>query len=176
MPRQQLARTKRTRPPFPSAAAFKRLPLGLMLIAIGLGPISANRPWWRCLQALTWTPITATITIAKADGDLRYTYPHDGVPYQGTVHHFNDGGPLSPSAARLDFVRTRVPGETVTAYVNPFDPADSVLSRSLNMRHSVLILNLIFLAVFCIPGAVLLTLSIRRLVAYRRAMRPFALA
>lgn len=164
---------KRTRPHFPSAAVFKRLPLGLLLIAIGLAPISANRPWWRSLQSLSWTPATATITIAKAEGDLRYTYAYDGVTYQGSVYHFEDGGPLTPSAARLDFTRTRIPGEAVTVYVNPFAPQDAVLNRSLNMRHSILIRNLVFLAAFSIPGAVLLAFALRRLLRYRREMRQF---
>ncbi len=78
----------------------------------------------RARASLAW-PAAEGIVLSRLDGDggaLRYVYSHDGRSYESTRRRNFVGWFMT--APRLE----PRPGEAVTVYVNPADPAYSVIS------------------------------------------------
>jgi hypothetical protein len=98
---------------------------------------------WRVIGAKNWIRVSGTVIQSpsaghntegqsEATGSLRYTYAYGGIRYTGERTGLNSLGEAFPLAGIVD--RSQLanyrPGETLTVYLDPAHPSDSVLDRS----------------------------------------------
>lgn len=148
--------------------------LGVLSLLMGLGiflfmvlPVLDD---WH--DARDWEPVEATllrVALETHPGSdrttyeavARYRYRYGGRERTGDRVAIasggdNIGGFQENLYRQLEQARAR--GETVTAWVNPLDPAEAVLNRDL--RFELILVYLLFVALLPVTGIVLLTLGL----------------
>jgi hypothetical protein len=100
------------------------------------------RPLWNVARASEWVATPCTIVSSKlnvdtsADGstysvDVAYRYTYAGREYEGTRYDFVSISSNTSVAAKKRIVESHAPGTRATCYVNPDDPAESVINPGL---------------------------------------------
>jgi hypothetical protein len=115
------------------------------------------RPMQGVLQARQWTPtpcvIQSSAVATKGSGknqkfypDILYSYSFNGAQYNSTRwNHFSGNTKSSADAERV--VRRFPAGASTQCYVNPANPAQAVLDRSMPPSARFGLLTLIFVAI-----------------------------
>ena len=128
------------------------------------------RPLINCQKAKSWEAVQATVLASEvkshrdSDGDttysvyIRYKYLHNGHTYTGDRYSFM-GGSSSGYESKAEKVRQNPPGKEITIYVDPADPAESIIDRSMKW---ILIIGL-FPIIFIVVGAVIMISGFRNL-------------
>ncbi len=145
---------------------------GLVFFLVGMIPgYIALSTLVQSFQARSWTPVAATVLAAELDvshGDDsttysvsgRYRYEVGGQAFESTRISFDTGsdniGDFHHRTHAL-LEQHRRSGEPVTAYVNPDDPSEAVVVRS--MRWGMFAFMMIFPLVFGGVGAVVMAMS-----------------
>lgn len=118
------------------------------------------RPTMDWLRAQSWHAVDAVIEkawLAVIPGDdndsrkveVRFRYPYHGTTHVGTRHSFSSASSNIGVGGKEQVVESLPPGKTVTCWVNPADPNEAVLDRSL---PSQAILGLFFATPFITVG------------------------
>lgn len=153
------ARTNRAAVPFLFGGVF---------LAIGLGVTYGTfvRPLLRQIKARGWRPVEAVVTksaVRVHSGEdttysvyIAYRYEIDGRTWLGDRYRFSSGS-SSGRSAKQQIVSAHPVGHKITIYVDPNDPAASVIMRD---AGRALYLGLIPL-VFALVGAAVLVFGIR---------------
>ena len=162
-------------PSFPGLALFL-IPFGLIFLLAGLAPMLGLIPWFSWYEMRDWRETKATLT--QTSDQLTYEYDWEGHHFMQNTYSADDGeDQTSPGKAK--FLAGHKPGEVVTAYVNPADPAEAVIMRDIDWESHKddLMFGGIFIAVFGLVGAgcagsgfYMLIRYIRQLLQYRRSM------
>ncbi len=135
--------------------------IGAVFLLAGLGTGAAMWPWLTGpIRARSWVPVRATVVSStvrrhRSTGtrggssvtyrvDILYRYGWRGRTYLSNRYGFI-GGSSSGYYGKRDIVRRYPPGTKVIAWVDPHDPARSVLVRGYTLRHLVLLFPLAFI-------------------------------
>lgn len=115
------------------------------------------RPLWGVATAQAWTETPCTIVSSEVevhggDGDtysieIKYDYEFHGQQFRGERYHFMDGGASSGRAGKQAVVDQYPIGLHSTCWVDPGDPAQSVINRGLTLDMLWGLFSLPFLAV-----------------------------
>jgi hypothetical protein len=145
------------------------VPFGSIFLLIGLLMIKPLlvEPVQKTRDAKTWDEVPAVVVSSKVkshssdDGTtyspyIAYRYTVEGQEYFGDQYTFM-GGSSSGRAAKAEIVRRYPKRKNFTIYVNPVNPAESVITRNASPS---LLLGLIPL-VFAIVGAVIIVAGFR---------------
>jgi Protein of unknown function (DUF3592) len=131
----------------------------LILIGAAIGAVGAFL-WSRAREQFSWDAVDGTICAAAVDFDweyyrpkIEYTYVYQGRTFRGTrlrslALSVNWSGPARRAVAKYPV------GSTVTLYVNPRYPGESVLERGADPTFIPFIL--IFSVPFVVAGLRLL--------------------
>ncbi len=159
------------RTPVTARANRVALPIlfGVVFLAIGLGVTYGTfvRPLQRQVEARDWVPVEAVVTksaVRVHSGDdtttysvyIAYRYDFNGQAWQGDRYRFTSGS-SSGRFAKQQVVSAHPVGRKITVYVDPADPAESVILRD---AGRALYLGLIPL-IFALVGAAALVFAIR---------------
>lgn len=134
------------------------IPFFLLFVAVGLGLgyFLLYRPLARLVVARSWTALACVVessTVRSHEGDDSTTYSVDivyryevgGRTYRGNRYDFL-GGSSSGYEAKQRVVDAHPVGTTVTCFVDPLDPASSVLQRGWSAKYLLGLLALPFFA------------------------------
>ena len=123
------------------------IPFFLLFVAVGLGLgyFLLYRPLARLVVARSWTALACVVessTVRSHEGDDSTTYSVDivyryevgGRTYRGNRYDFL-GGSSSGYEAKQRVVDAHPVGATVTCFVDPRDPASSVLQRGWSAKY-----------------------------------------
>jgi hypothetical protein len=121
-----------------------RIALGLffsVFLATGLGATYALavKPWMQVWKARSWTPVSCVILSSEVKTNhgsdsttysvaIAYAYDVNGRTYEGNRYDFTTGSSSGRKAKRAIVERYREGRETM-CYVNPENPAESVIER-----------------------------------------------
>lgn len=121
------------------------------------------RPLQKCHAAKSWQTASATVLSSEvkshrdSDGDttysiyIRYKYQFNNTPYTNDRYSFLEGS-SSGYDSKAKIVHSHPAGKKITIYVNPENPSDSVINRSMKW---ILIIGL-FPLVFVVVGAAIM--------------------
>jgi len=131
-------------------------PIGFRILALVIGILfggggiallfsSTINPIIKSAYSSNWLPTPATVTGSGLDnssdrhGDtyqiaISYTYTHNEIAHQGNRYSFNQGATSIGISAMEKIIKAHPKGTPVTIYINPDDPTESVVSRSLPLR------------------------------------------
>lgn len=162
-------------PSFPGVALLL-IPVGLIFLLAGLAPALGLIPWFSWYEMREWRETKATLT--QTSDQLTYEYDWEGHHFMQNTYSADDGEDQT-SPGKTKFLSSHKPGEVVTAYVNPADPAEAVLMRGIEWEShgDDLRFAAIFIAIFgtvglgcACGGFYMLVRYIRQLLQYRRNM------
>lgn len=103
--------------------------------------------------------------------DIMYSYTFDGKKHRSNRYGFMRGS-SSGHAGKAEIVRQYPPGASSICYVNPDDPGESVLSRSLGAEVLLVLFPLVFMGVGGGGMAYALFFSSGKRKKYSRTRRP----
>jgi hypothetical protein len=151
---------------------------GTVLLLVGFAPILGVGvlPVWHWSRSRDWAPTPATIEMSKSvvtssgkggrswHPEVLYRYA-----WKGETHRSSDIGPgrKDSESSTSRFVREHPPGSKTTCLVNPIDPTEAFLDRSLSWWSLLALPFLLFPAV----GIFLLRLGWRNLRKSRTGLR-----
>ena len=131
-------------------------------------------PWLRSQEAASWSEVPAVVLSSEiavnrsGDGgptyrpNIVYRYEFDGEPFESNV--YGPAGHVSTSdrSAAFEAVKRHPPGEDVSAYINPADPADAMLNRDWSLGLEA------FVLVFPMAGLIVAAVGVIGLLLHRR--------
>lgn len=166
-------------PSFPSNALFL-IPFGLIFLMAGLAPALGLLPWHSWFEMRDWRETKATLT--QTSDQLTYEYDWDGHHFMQNTYSADDAED-GANAGKARYMANHKPGDVVTVYVNPQEPAEAVLLRDIDWESHKddLKFVLIFVGAFslvglglAVGGFYMLIRYIRELLQYRRNGLPAA--
>jgi len=120
---------------------------GLVFGTVGFGVIgfSTGRPLYQLVRAQSWQPAQCEILFSQVEssgsrGDtsrinIQYRYTWNDRPYNGNRYDFNVGSDNINNAGKAEIVAAHQPGQTVPCYVDPEQPAQSVINREFRWTY-----------------------------------------